>query len=237
MLPFAAELLQDLDELGSDSDQIVETLSSLSIGAEHSVLDLGCGKGAVSLEVASALGCAVVGVDGHEDFIVQARQAAVKEGLAGRATFHVADARGFSGSFDAVLALALGDVLGSPTQTMAKLRELTPSGGIIVVSDGYLSKPGDTRPTGFEDYRDRKGMLAGYMAHGDALVGEWLFEEEPDGPSEEDETALIACRAKDLARAHPQLKPYLEEYVQGQQDIVAWMDQHFVDATWVFRRA
>lgn len=44
LLPFLPELLADVDELGSDSKQIVSILRELPLPAGARVVDVGCGK-------------------------------------------------------------------------------------------------------------------------------------------------------------------------------------------------
>ncbi|MFC1543543.1 SAM-dependent methyltransferase [Candidatus Neomarinimicrobiota bacterium] len=73
LLPYLPELWADLWALGSFPDLIVEMLKPLGLpGAETSVLDLGCGKGAVSVTLAKELGFNVVGVDGFRPFLDEA---------------------------------------------------------------------------------------------------------------------------------------------------------------------
>jgi methylase of polypeptide subunit release factors len=114
---FVPELLQDLWELGSDPELIVRWLREGGLaGAQTRVLDLGCGKGAVALAVAGALGCRVDGVDALLAFVEVARGQARRLGLGQLCRFElgdlretVQDARGD----DAVLLLAVG-VLDQP---------------------------------------------------------------------------------------------------------------------------
>lgn len=73
------------------------------------VLDMGCGPGRHSLELARR-GFAVTGVDFTERFIAFAREQAAKEGLNDRAQFVLADARDFVRpvAFDAAVCLCEG---------------------------------------------------------------------------------------------------------------------------------
>jgi 2-polyprenyl-3-methyl-5-hydroxy-6-metoxy-1,4-benzoquinol methylase len=79
----------------------------LSEGAR--VLDMGCGPGRHSLELARR-GLNVTGVDFTESFIAFAREQAQKEALAERAEFILADARDFvrPNAFDAAVCLCEG---------------------------------------------------------------------------------------------------------------------------------
>mgnify|MGYP001597305383 CR=1 FL=1 len=73
------------------------------------VLDMGCGPGRHSLELARR-GLSVTGVDFTDSFIEFAREAAANEELSGRAEFVLADARDFVRPvhFDAAVCLCEG---------------------------------------------------------------------------------------------------------------------------------
>jgi len=67
---FLPYLLQDLWALGSYPDQIVEVISSLNLQKDRTrILDLGCGKGALSISLAKKFGYKVKGIDAFSSFI------------------------------------------------------------------------------------------------------------------------------------------------------------------------
>jgi SAM-dependent methyltransferase len=79
----------------------------LTLQPGQSVLDVGCGPGRHSLELARR-GIAVVGVDASEEFVALAREAAEAEGL--DAHFRVSDVRELAsdGEYDAAICLCQG---------------------------------------------------------------------------------------------------------------------------------
>ena len=70
-MPF---LLQDLWALGSSVDDILDCLGipDFTSGVTH-LLDLGCGKGAVSVRAAARFGFRMIGLDVMEAFLEDAR--------------------------------------------------------------------------------------------------------------------------------------------------------------------
>ena len=82
LLPFAAELLVDFEELGSDPELIVDVIRELDLPDGACVIDLGSGKGAVTLEIAREIGCETVGVELFEPFVRSARALAESVGVA-----------------------------------------------------------------------------------------------------------------------------------------------------------
>lgn len=80
LIPFLPYLLQDLFELGSSPMDMLNIIQTC-IPHPHSlkVLDLACGKGAVSIGLAKALKCQIKGIDLMPDFIEAAMKTAIKE--------------------------------------------------------------------------------------------------------------------------------------------------------------
>jgi len=74
---FIPYLLQDLWEIGASPDVIIDIVQKHIGKSDISVLDLGCGKGAVSVKLAKAVGCNVKGIDALKDFIEYAEDKAV----------------------------------------------------------------------------------------------------------------------------------------------------------------
>src|SRR4030042_5201175 len=79
LFPYLPYILQDLWEIGADPDAIIELISKhFKHYTDLKVLDLGCGKGAVSVKVSKALGCNCYGIDAIPEFIVFAQQKALE---------------------------------------------------------------------------------------------------------------------------------------------------------------
>lgn len=138
------ELLADLYELGSFPERIVGLLEPLELSPSARVLDLGSGKGAVALALASELDLRVEGIDLLEAFVQEARVRADRAGLSRRCSFEVGDMRELAEdpgrSHDAALYISVGDVLGPLDQAVGRLRRLVrPDGGLIVIDDAYAS--------------------------------------------------------------------------------------------------
>lgn len=130
----------------TEVDSLLE-LTGLPVGA--SVLDVGCGPGRHSLELASR-GYEVVGVDISATFVDLAREAATERGIT-TAQFEVGDARNlnYSDRFDLVISLCQGafGLTGGPTEgggraaseeldepVLAGMARALKPGGTVVVS-------------------------------------------------------------------------------------------------------
>jgi 2-polyprenyl-3-methyl-5-hydroxy-6-metoxy-1,4-benzoquinol methylase len=80
LMPYLPEFLCDLWELGGVPEIITDLIKTLDrykmAGAK--CLDLGCGKGAVSMKIAQELDFFVDGIDGFTPFINDAKERAKK---------------------------------------------------------------------------------------------------------------------------------------------------------------
>ena len=112
LIPCIPCLLQDLYELGSDPPTIVALLQQHASLDRHSqVIDLGCGKGAVSHAIARTFGCHLEARDLMEDFIAEARERAASLGISHLCRFmveDVSDAIAYERNYDVVVFGAIG---------------------------------------------------------------------------------------------------------------------------------
>jgi 2-polyprenyl-3-methyl-5-hydroxy-6-metoxy-1,4-benzoquinol methylase len=119
----------------------------LGIGPGMSCLDVGCGGGDVTLELAARVGPSgrAVGVDVDAAKVELARAEAAERG-ASNAEFRVADLRALEeGEFDVVYARFVLSHLADPAAAVDAFRRHVRPGGILVVEDtdfaGYFAYP------------------------------------------------------------------------------------------------
>jgi trans-aconitate methyltransferase len=95
------------------------------------ILDLGCGTGPLTAQIAAA-GAEVVGIDSSPDMVEQARRAFPE------LHFEVADARTFAlaGKFDAVFSNAVLHWVKEPEQAVSRIRAALKPGGRFVAEFG-----------------------------------------------------------------------------------------------------
>ncbi len=237
LLPYLPELLADLEELGSDAELITETIGKLGLPADAKVIDLGCGKGAVAVEIATELGLNVLGIDLFEPFVTHGQNLATEEGVADRCQFLQGDIAKLAGTLDPVdlvVFAALGDVIGRLDETVAIIRRYVKPGGYLVISDAFVQDDGSADFPGFEQYAKHKETLARLTSQGDKLVSEVL--PELDEEQEDDEGAMIAGRATMLALKHPDMGDAFMEFAAMQSSENHFIEDNLVDAIWVLQR-
>lgn len=84
---------EDLGQTGwATTEESQEIPRALQVGASSHALEIGCGSGRYALQVATATGCRIVGLDVNGPGIANANQLAASLQLSQRALFRIADA-------------------------------------------------------------------------------------------------------------------------------------------------
>jgi SAM-dependent methyltransferase len=111
----------------------------LGVGASSNLLDVASGSGGPALFTAATTGCQVTGVDFHDAGVAAANDAAREQGLAERARFICADARGRlpfdDGSFDAVICVDSINHFYERAHVLREWHRLLEGGGRLLFTD------------------------------------------------------------------------------------------------------
>lgn len=231
LIPFLPYLLQDIYELGSDP-RVIETLLRQHAPPDGSarIIDLGCGKGAVSHQLARSFGCHVEGRDLMEAFIVEARERAGDLGISHLCRFAVEDATAsvtHERGYDVVVFGAVGDIFGDHGRMLSGLANVARTGGFIVIDDACGEDPGE--------------YLTLAMWH--RLFREARCEVVAQVPTDACELARvnelnqrkIELRAAQLSSAHPDMASMFTAYVADQQAECDALASTLIGVTWLLR--
>jgi len=149
----------------------------------HRILDIGCGTGAQTLDLAGATPASIVAVDNHPPFIARLAGRVAELGLGGRITPEVGDMNDLKfpdGSFDVLWSEGAIFVIGF-AKGLAAWRRLLPPGGHLVVSDFCWlcdDPPAEMRELFLDgcpdvgSVEDRRSAIA---AQGYRLLGEFVL--------------------------------------------------------------
>lgn len=239
LLPLLPELLADLWELGPSAEQVIAVLESVGVQPDSVVLDLACGKGAVSVALAEQMGVRVEGIDAFQPFLQAARSLATERRVSHRCRFEQGDIRNMLGQeaqYDVVLLLSVGPVLGNYERTIAGLRKLVRIGGYIVIEDGFLADGVEHLPLA-EGYAGHSETLRGLMACGDVVVREVICPTEQARSVNRRNTDLIRQRANLVKASYPAYEQLIDEYVARQERETQILCKDVLCAIWVLQRA
>jgi len=238
LIPFLPYLLLDLWELGSDPEVMVSFAKKhLHISKDTKILDLACGKGAVSVNLAKNLGVKVKGIDLMPEFIESAKQKAKEFDVDDLCEFLIDDvnkAVSTEAGYDCVVFGAAGvDVLGGPAEALKKLKATVKPGGYILIDEAYL--PDDSSGENVKskaEYITHSKWMQLFQDNGLRLVEEQNASEELDF---DEESKNIALRANELAAKHPEKRTIFESYVKSQLDECEDLENNIVGVTWMLR--
>ena len=215
LIPYLPYLLQDLFELGSSPRDMVKLVQQHGVlSQDNRVLDLACGKGAVGIALAKALGCTVQGVDLLPAFIDEARRKAKTHGVEALCTFQVGDIQVSvtqEKDYDLVILGAVGDVLGNPEETLRSLGRTILPRGHVLLDDGYgepSAETGAATRTQWMDFIKRAGFT---------LVEELLVEETELAFVMEEQMRCIGQRVEELKKRHPHHADLFQGYMESQR--------------------
>ncbi|NLW12808.1 MAG: class I SAM-dependent methyltransferase [Clostridiaceae bacterium] len=234
LIPFLPYLLQDIYELGSSPTDIEALLrENTDFGPWFRVLDLACGKGAVSIHLASKFGCSVRGVDFLQDFVNDAIRKSTERFLDRLCRFEWQDANvsvECERGYDLVILGAAGNVLGDLDQTLHKLRQTIRRGGYMIIDDAYTTNQERTPHYTWQDWLDafaRNGVKC--IAH-KTFVGNNL--EQVNAKNQQ----LIIQRAEELKQRHPEFAELFDSYVRAQQEEIDELEGDLMPLTWLLMK-
>jgi len=240
ILPFIPYLVQDLWALGSSPEIVIELISKLNLPSDETkILDLGCGKGAVTITLAEEFGYKAVGIDATNEFLDIAKQKAGEKNVSHLCDFQLGDIREYvkkTNDFDIVIYASLGGLLGNYRETMKKLRNTIKCSGYILIDDGYLKTVEKLERTGYEHYFPHKETVNQLTAWRDRIIEEIHADEE----SNEINKSYLQCitqRADELKKQYPEKADLFEWYVQNQKDECEVIDKYISAAIWLLKKA
>lgn len=231
LLQFLPYILQDFWEIGSDPKTIIHLISkhfnqkpTSNKTSTLKVLDLGCGKGAVSVKIAKALGCYCHGIDAVPQFIEYAKKKAEEFEVAGRCNFETRDIRkivsqeNFSNNkFDVIILGAIGPVLGDYFETLSKLNPLLTQDGLIIIDDGYIPENSNyTHPQAFHISK----IIQDIIRAGMLLADEIRVTNENNNSTQlnyQKEFGNLVKRCKELIAEHPGKAHLFQDYIDRQK--------------------
>ena len=240
IIPFLPYLLQDFWELGSDPDVMAELIDKhIRLPENVRILDLACGKGAVSVKIAQKLRVKVKGIDLIPEFIEFAEQKAKEFDVDDLCEFEIGDineAVKTETEYDCVILGAVGNVLGSLAETLAKLKATIRDGGYILVEEAYLPDGSKQKSIKYDyEYLTERQWIDMFNDAGLELV-ESDFREGSANLSSKSGMEAITARASELIAKHPDKKEMFDEYVSNQQNEYYDIENSLVCVTWILKK-
>ena len=238
LIPFLPYLLQDFWALGSDPDNVAGLVKKhVGLSENTKILDLACGKGAVSVKIAQTLQVKVKGIDIMPAFTEVAEQKAREHNINDLCEFVVGDineAVKNEKDYDGVIFAAAGNLLGGPAETLNKLKSTIKQGGHILIDADYIPDNGKQEDVKYNACRYfTEKQWAGLIEEAGLELIETVSGDSPDGDSG---MALITARANELIEKYPDKKDMFMGYLSSQQNEYIDIKNSLVCVTLVLKK-
>lgn len=243
IIPYLPELLQDLWELGSESNQILDLIKDkVEYNEIQNILDLGCGKGAVSVKLAKELKRKVKGIDIIPEFIQTAKLKAIEYDVADLCSFEICDinqAINNEKNYDCLIWGAVGRILGSYKETLTKISATVREGGYLIIDDCFV-----------QDVSNNKYLRYGYeyptllewenliSEAGLSIVEQRIYDEKDMTTDYDKDFGQICKRAKELSNRYKDKdKEWLfNKYVEDQRNEYYDLQNNAVGILWLLKK-
>ena len=220
ILPYLPYILQDFWEIGSDPEVMINLIKKhLGNSSNLQILDLGCGKGAVSINIAKQLHCECYGIDAIPEFISFSASKAEECNVGNSCKFEVGDIREkikSLGLYDVIILGAIGQVFGNYFETLTILNNNLKAGGIILIDDGYLEDESSFR---HEQVFSKNEMLKQISDAQMQLIDEVVVSEDDSVTTKYDaEYYNLIKRCNELSEKYPDRAEIFINYSNRQKN-------------------
>lgn len=190
-----------------DPAALERALDGLGLAACDRVIDIGCGKAALLVELAQRHGISGVGVDINAAFLAEGRALAERAGVGAAVSLIEAEAADLDlapGSFALALCIGSTHALGGYPETLRAFARLVRPGGHALVGQGYWKRPPDPEylerlGATADEMTSHEGNLAAGAAAGLDGAGAWISSDDDWDRYE----GLYADTVEEYAAAHP----------------------------------
>jgi len=239
ILPYMPYLLQDMWALGCALQPIIDAAAITGLHHKSKVLDLGCGKGVASVQLAVRFGCKVSGIDASEPFLKDAQTKASEHKVSFLCDFVQEDILEYVKTehhFDLVILASLGGIFGSFKKTISTLRSQVKKGGYMIVDDGYLQTRNSLNRKGYQHYRNHKNTIGELTSYGDKLITE-INTTDISRQINDEYLFVIENRGKELIIEKPELKEEIEAYILLQYEECEVINTEIEGALWLLQKS
>ncbi len=235
LFPYLPYILQDLWELGSDPKTVIRLIRANIPERELRILDLGCGKGVVSVALAKELNCHVTGIDAMNEFIREASEYARVLGVSDRCKFIKGDIRKLISKYtgyDIIILGAIGSVFGNVFETLTIVKSSLNSGAYVILDDCYID---DDKITDYNKCQRKSEFYRQIKEAGFDIICEDIFPREQIEKTEEGLIKHIRKRIYELISNEPEKKELFLGYLKSQEYETEILKNVVTTGTWLLK--
>lgn len=239
IIPFLPYILQDFWEIGTDSELIVNLVKKhLGNKCLLKILDLGCGKGAVSIKLAKQLKSECLGIDAIPEFISFSKIKAIENNVDPICKFRSGDIReeirGL-GKFDLIIIGATGPIFGNYFATLMNLKPHLEENGLIIIDDSYY-KNEKINDVGKSHYLIKSDLFKQFSDADMELIDEVIENNGEENTSIYNEEILkLRKRCDELIIRYPNMATVIDKYINQQKTEYTRLENEVISSTMVLK--
>jgi ubiquinone/menaquinone biosynthesis C-methylase UbiE len=235
LFPYLPYILQDLWEIGADPSIMLALIKENIKKKNLRILDLGCGKGAVSINIAKELKCKVKGIDAVPEFIESANNYAIKHQVYNICEFEVGDIRTkiteLKG-FDIVILGAIGPILGNLYETLNILKNVLNAQGYVLLDDAYID---DVSSASYNRCMQKSDFYNHILMTGFEIIQEVISYKNEIEDSDKSMYESIEKRVNELIFLYPEKRDLFLGYLLKQEYENNMLENELVTGTWLLK--
>lgn len=225
------ELLRGLWELGSMPPYIIDLFGRNNLGHNLNILDLGCGKGAVLVKLATQFDIKAIGVDLIPEFIEDANTYAIQYGVSDKISFKtedIPDTINTTAMQDIVIYGYDSEILGDLKNTLTALSRCVIEGGYIILEYMVSHQPE-------EGFLTEEEMTKTIEWLGFEIVDSIFWDKDLLKGTNRYNTEIIKGNAERLSQEFPDKIDLFNEYVQNQINECEELENDYICMTLLIR--
>jgi len=237
LIQYLPYIFQDYWEIGTSSEEVIKLIKKHKTNySSLNVLDLGSGKGAVSIRIASELKCKCLGIDAVNEFVIFSNEKSKEYSVSNICTFEKDDIRIRIKSlekYDVIILGAIGPVLGNYYYTLLQLKTHLNENGIIIIDDGYTE---DNCTKNYPNILKKNELIRQINNAEMELVDTVTVNEIPDiNENYKNEFKNLENRCLELIEKHPKDKELFLKYINEQKEEYRILSEEIIPAILVIR--
>ncbi len=236
LYPYLPYILQDIWELGASPEIIIDLIKKHKRDFESlKILDLGSGKGAVSIKIAKELKCNCFGIDAVQEFVDQAVIMSMENNVREYCKYEVADIRTKrydEPEYDIIILGAIGSVFGDYYSTLKTIKNCLLPDGLIIIDDSYvIDNSNYSHPRVQKKSRNINQIADAKMK----IIDEVIISADSIKKSNKEIIDKIKLRCGELIKKEPENKYLFENYIKDQEYENEVLEQEVISSTIVIR--
>lgn len=235
LVEYLPYILQDFHEIGSSAQSLTRIVKENTTKETAKIIDLGCGKGAVLIELAQHVKSECLGIDGIKEFIDDANKQARKREIT-NCSFRVGDIRRIEkiqGKYDVIILGSIGPVYGDYYTTMERLKPILCDDGIIILDDGYIDESNDFTHA---IIGTKKVLIEQITKANMEIIKEYRCEKISDTHEYKQQYQDIKKRCNELMVKYPTKKDIFVRYIRKQKEEYHHLEEEITCSTMLIKR-